>query len=88
MLHNAVALLIFPFLQTNITPQMWPSAGKGLFCNSLPVPHSMQNDIQNLTSDDNMVDQKVSVQQSILKDLGQDVMTTKNRPPVHKSRSV
>ena len=32
-IHNTVAqrqfLIIFPFLQTNITSQMWPSGGKG-----------------------------------------------------------
>jgi len=33
IVHNTVTqrqfLLIFPFLQTNITSQMWPSGGKG-----------------------------------------------------------
>ena len=35
IVHNTVAqrqfLLIFPFLQTNITSQMWPSGGKGVW---------------------------------------------------------
>jgi len=33
IVHNTVAqrqfLFIFPFLQTNITSQMWPAGGKG-----------------------------------------------------------
>jgi len=39
-LHRETVLLIFSFIQTSITSQMWPSAGKRVQFSQKIVPHS------------------------------------------------
>ena len=54
IVHNTVTqiqfLFIFPFLQTNITSQMWPTGGKGVRGEgNPPVSAQYKGEVKNVT---------------------------------------